>query len=175
MSGVMESINNMATVSDATLFGRGMSESEIVLEAIRSQCDTLEEFVAVIESCAEELALHGVIDDATIATEAVKKLVIEDWKTVDLKRLAGRAAVRMAKNNNDTLYKEYRKYRDKLLEVRAKINKKYGAKAMAQARKIVQNRRNRAASMTSKAGKTITEKMDRAIAAANASARKGNP
>ncbi len=171
MSGIMSELQQMVTAEDATVIGNAAIESEIVLTAIRNECESDEEFSALLESAGTEMALYDVISDADIATEAAKKIVVKDWKAVNFDRIAKRTAIRMAMVNNDPLYTKYKKYRDLLIETREKIYVKYGNKAKVEAKKIIKNARNKAANMNSAAGKDITAKMDVQIAKAEKSAK----
>ena len=169
MSGIMSELQQMSTVEDATVIGNAAVESEIVLTAIRNECANDEEFSALLESAGTEMALYDVISDADIATEAAKKIVIQDWKAANFNRIAKRTAIRMAMLNGDSLYTKYKKYRDLLIETREKIYLKYSNKAKVEARKIIKNARNKAANMNSNAGKDIVKKIDAQIAQAEKS------
>lgn len=171
MSGIMSELQNIATVEDATVIGNAAIESEIILTAIRNECESDEQFSALLESAGTELALYDVISDADMATEAAKKIVVKDWKQASLNRIAKRTAIRMAMVNGDPMYTKYKKYRDLLIETREKIYTKYGSKALKEAKKIIMNARNKAANMNSKAGKDITSKIDAQIAKAEASSK----
>ena len=48
---------------------------------------------------------------------------------------AGSSAMAMARNRNDSLYHRYVKFNKKRLELKAKINQKYGTRATIYARK----------------------------------------
>ena len=171
MSGIMNDLRQMPSVEDATVIGNAAIESEIVLTAIRNECSSDEEFATILESAGTEMALYDVISDADMATEAVKRIVIKDWKHANFERISKRTAIRMAMLNNDSLYTKYKKYRDLLLETRAKIYTKYGNKARIEARKIIKNARNKAANMNSNVGKDITSKIDAQIAKSEAEAK----
>ena len=163
MAGILEELNTMTIASEATVIGNHEIEDEIVLEAIRLECNSDEEFKALLESAGTEMALYDVINSAEIATEAAKKIVVTDWKAANFNRIAKRTAVRLAMVNGDQLYTKYKKYRDLFFEYRDKIYAKYGNKARVEARKIS---RNKAANMGSSSGKSIVEKMDAQIAKA---------
>ena len=169
MSGIMSELQQMCSAEDATVIGNAAIESEIVLTAIRNECESDEEFATLLESAGTEMALYDVISDADVATEAAKKIVVQDWKAANFNRIWRRTAIRMAMLNNDPLYTKYRKYRDLLLEVREKIYVKYGSKSKVEAKKIIKNARNKAANMNSNAGKDIVAKMDTQIAKAEKS------
>ena len=171
MSGIMSELEHMATVEDATVIGNAAIESEIILTAIRNECESDEQFAAILEAAGTEMALYDIISDADMATEAAKKIVVKDWKTANYNRICKRTAIRMAMINNDALYTKYKKYRDLLIETREKIYAKYGNKARVEARKIIMNARNKAANMNSAAGKDITSKIDAQIAKAEAASK----
>ena len=166
MSGILSDLQQMRTVEDATVIGNAAIESEIVLTAIRNECESDEEFSALLESAGTEMALYDVIADADVATEAAKKIVVKDWKTARYNRIVKRTAIRLAMVNGDPMYDKYKKYRDLLIETREKIYVKYSAKAAVEAKKIIRNARNKSANMNSAAGKDITSKMDAQIAKA---------
>ena len=165
MPGILEEINSMVNVNDATILGNPALESEVVLGMLMDACESAQEYGELLESAATEMALYGVIDDASIATEVVKKIQVTDWKQANFNRIAKRTAIRLAMVNGDPLYTKYKKYRELLIATREKIYNKYGNKARVEARKIIKNSRNKAANMNSEAGHTITRKMDEAIAA----------
>ena len=139
-------------------------ESEVVLTALRSECDSEEEFAAILEAAATELALYDVLCDADYATEASKKVIIKDYKGAKLNQVATRTAIRLAQNNNDPLYKKYVKYRTLFLDARAQIYKKYGNKAKSEARRIVRNASKKSSPLTSNAGKSVANKLKVAAA-----------
>ena len=166
MSGIMSELQQMKTVEDVTVIGNAAIESEIILTAIRNECETDQEFATILESAGTELALYDVIADADMATEAAKRIVVQDWKQANFNRVCKRTAIRMAMVAGDPLYDKYRKYRDLLLETREKIYQRYGNKAKVEAKKIIKNSRNKAANMNSETGKSITSKIDAQIAKA---------
>ncbi len=163
MPGILESLQNIQTPDDATLEGSTLLESEIILTAIRESCDSDEEFDELMNDVATEMALYGVIDDAEIATEASKRIVITDFKAANFNRIQKRTAIRLAMINNDQQYAKYRKYRDLFLQAREGIYKKYGAKAKQETKKILMNARRKSANMPSPSGKTIVDKIDKQI------------
>lgn len=163
MSGILESLNNLKTPDEVSLEGQSLLESEITLSAIRESCGSDEEFATLIEDAATEMALYDVISDAEIATEASKKIVITDFKAANFNRIEKRTAIRLAMINDDQLYHKYRKYRDLFLQAREAIYKKYQAKAKQETRRIIMNSRRKAANMSSPAGKTIVDKIDKQI------------
>ena len=165
MSGILEGINEIVNPNNATILGNAALESEVVLGFLMDACESLDEYAELLDSAATEMALYGVIDDASIATEVVKKIQVTDWKQANFNRIAKRTAIRLAMVNGDPLYTKYKKYRELLIATREKIYKKYGNKARVEARKIIKNSRNKAANMNSDAGHAITKKMDEAIAA----------
>ncbi len=163
MAGVLEEFNGLSNPDDATLENQPVLESEIVLAAIRESCSSDEEFAQVVNDAAVEMALYDVIESAEPATEVTKRIVIQDFKAANYNRIEKRTAIRLAMINNDSLYGKYRKYRDLFLDARAKIYKKYGARAKVEAKRIIRNARRKAANMPSAAGKTIVDKIDKQI------------
>lgn len=172
MAGILEALSGIADPEQVTVIGNPAIESEITLLALEAECATPEEFSQLIVDGAMEMAMYGVIDKPEVATEAVKKIVVDNWKQANFNRIAKRTAIRMAMVNQDALYTKYKLYRDKLIDMRDKIYKKYGAKAKVEARKIIKNARNKAANMTSATGKDVTAKIDNAIASAEAKSKK---
>lgn len=172
MAGILEELSGVANPDDCTVIGNPAIESEIVLIALESECNSPEELVQLMSEGAMEMAMFGVIDKPEIATEAVKKIQVENWKEANFNRIAKRTAIRLAMVNNDALYTKYKMHRDKLIGFRDAIYKKYGAKAKVEARKIIKNARNKAANMTSATGKDVTSKIDHAIANAEARSKK---
>ena len=172
MSGILSELKNMVTADDVTAIGNAAIESEIILTAIRTQCDSDEEFAELMESAGIEMGLYGVISDAEIAVEASKKVVIKDFKAANFNRIAKRTAIRLAMLAEDSLYDRYAKYRKLLLETREKIYQKYGNKAKTETRRILMNGRNKSGNMTSAGGKNITDRIDKAIADADRSSSK---
>lgn len=146
-----------------TILGDAAIESEIVLSALRDQCESDKEFCELVTENAMQMGLYGIIDDPEAAIEATKKIIIQDYKNVKLNRLAGRAAIRMAKKANSPDYQKYKKHRDLMLMFRSKIFKKYGAKGKVEAKKILQNAMRKSTNIGGKGGKSITEKIDNAI------------
>lgn len=171
MAGILEELSGVKDPNSCTVIGDAAFESEVVLMALEGECQTPEELTQLIETGATEMAMYGLINNPQVATEAVKKIQIDNWKEANFNRIAKRTAIRMAMVNGDALYTKYKKYRDLLIENRDKIYKKYGAKAKVEARKIIKNARNKAANMTSATGKDVTAKIDKAIAGAEARAK----
>lgn len=163
MAGILESLNAMKTIDEITLEGNGLLESEIILTAIRESCGSDEEFANLMDDVATEMALYGIIEDAEVATEAAKRIVVTDWKAANFNRIQKRTAIRLAMINNDQLYAKYRKYRDLFLQARENIYKKYGAKAKQETKKILMNARRKSANMPSPSGKSIVDKIDKQI------------
>ena len=172
MSGILEELETIGQANEVSVLGNPEIESEITLEAIRLECENDKEFAALLESAGTEMALYGVISDAEMANEAVKRIVVGDWKVANFNRIAKRTAIRLAMINNDQLYTKYKKYRELVISYREKIYTKYGNKARVEARKIIRNSRNKAGNMTSQAGKSIADKMDKEIDQANNASNK---
>lgn len=52
-----------------------------------------------------------------------------------ISRAIGNLSIQRAKKENDSLYKQYKKHKDKYKDLKAKIVKKYGPRVRSQARK----------------------------------------
>lgn len=137
-------------------------ESAIFLAALQDTC-TPEEFESLVLENTTELELYGLIDDAESAMEAIKIVKHKITKQENLNREQAKACFRMAKKANCSEWKRYHLYRTKMKAERDKIFAKFGSKAKAEAKKVVNNSRRKASSMNSVTGKTITEKMDKKI------------
>lgn len=171
MSGILNDFRNLKSAEEASLEDSPVLESEITLAAIREGCSSDAEFAELIGNAATEMALHGVISDADIATEVSKRILITDFKAANYNRIEKRTAIRLAMINNDQLYVKYRKYRDLFLKTRQAIYKKYGARARVEAKRIIRNSHRKAGNMTSAAGRTIVDKIDKQIDKATADAK----
>lgn len=159
---------------DVSVIGDPTIESEIVLTALRDECSSNEEFANLVNSSAIEMSLYGVIDDADVAMETVKKIVIKDYKKVNFNRIQRRTAIRLAMKANDAEYRKYRKHRDLMIEARNRIYVKYGARAKSESRRIIQNAKRKSSNIESSQGKSITEKMDAQIKKASADDKKNS-
>ena len=137
-------------------------ESAIFLSALRDTC-TEEEFNSLVMENTTELELYGLIDNADIVTEGFKIVKHKITKQENLNREQAKAAFRLAKKANSAEWKAYTKHREKMIEARNKIFTKYASKAKSEARKVIQNAKNKASNMSSVTGKTISEKMDKKI------------
>lgn len=140
-------------------------ESAIFLAALEDMC-TPEEFKNIVLENATELELYGLIDDASIVTEA-KKIMYKQTKQMDMNREQAKACIRMAKNANDSDWQKYHKGRSMMLESRENIYRKYGSRAKTEARKVLSDARRKASSMKTQVGANITEKLDRKVAQVN--------
>lgn len=135
-------------------------EAAILLDTIASECETQEEFENLIMESAAEMELYGLIPDAQAAMEAMKVLKIDNWKIKKRNRAVNRECIVLAKNANDPIYKKYKINRDKMRVNRAKIFKKYEAKAKAHVRKAMTNSKAKASSMNTPAGKSLTARLN---------------
>ena len=150
-------------------------DAMIFLEALYESCSE-EEFIAIMKESAYDLDAAGLVpaevcealvekynNDGSIATEAVKKVIIKDWKSAKFNKIERKTAINMAKRNNDPNYKKYKFHRDKMKSFRAKIYQKYGAKAKTETRRIIKNSKRKASTISTPQGKSITTKMDEQI------------
>lgn len=138
-------------------------ESVYFLDALMSECSSLEEFQSIVLEQAVDFQLYGLIEDADAAMEAVKKIKIDDWKHVNFNRLVHRECIRLAKKNKDPNYAKYHMFREKMRGFRSKIFTRWENKAKTNVRKALQNSRNKAASINTTAGKKVTSQLDTAI------------
>lgn len=170
MAGIIEQMDS--SMENLSLEAYPAIESEVTLAALRESCDSDEEFQSVIEAAACEMAMYDVIDDADVALEAAKRIVIQDFKSANFNRIVNRTAIRLAMINKDPNYTKYRKYRDLMMTSRQAIYKKYGAKAKQEARRIIMNSRRKAGNMTTPAGKVVVNKIEKQIEHATKTAEK---
>ena len=150
-------------------------ESAIFLEALASECETPEEFFNVVEENAVTLEMYGVLESASAALEAVKRMKVDNWKQVNLSRVTGNQAIRMAAAANSPDYKKYKKYRALYIKYKKKIEEKYKSRAKSVARKSIQNSQRKTASAKGNtAASGITKKMDNAIKNLDRNGRNGS-
>ena len=150
-------------------------ESAIFLETLACECATPDEFYNTIEENAVALEMYGVIEDASAALEAVKRMKVDNWKQVNLSRVTGNQAIRMAAAANSPDYKKYKKYRALFIKYKKKIEEKYRNRAKTAARRSIQNSQHKTASVkNSPAASGITKKMDSAIKNLDKNGRNGS-
>lgn len=174
MASIKESLESIAPAGEATLEGNPLYESEIILAAIRESCGSDEEYVQLIKDMAIEMQVYDVIEDGNVALEAMKKIVVKDFRHANFNRIKCRTAIRLAKVNNDPAYRLYRKHRDLFLQSREKIYMKYKAKAEKEARRILKNAARKSGNMTSVQGKVVTDKLNKQIEKATDDANNTN-
>ena len=136
-------------------------ESAIFLAALEDMC-TPEEFKDLVLNHATEMELYGLIDDASIVTEA-KKIIYKQTKQMAMNREQAKACLRLAAKANSPDWVKYHKGRTMMLQARENIYKKYGNVAKKEARRIVSDANRKASSMKSEVGGTVTDKMARKI------------
>ena len=136
------------------------AESMVFLEVISQQCESLEEYQEMVATEAVGWELLGLIENADIAMEAVKKITIQDWKKVNMDRLIGRECIRLAKATNDPNYAPYSKARENMKMRREKIFAKHLNKARANVRAAIANSRNKVSA--SKSSTELKKKIDNA-------------
>ena len=61
MDGILAEMSSMKGADDVNVVGIPAIESEIVLEAIRVECDSDEEFASLMEAAGIEMGLYGVV------------------------------------------------------------------------------------------------------------------
>lgn len=144
-------------------------ESAIFLEALRSQC-TPEEFYELAIESAYSLELYGLIQKADPAMESQKNIVRLN-KLATMSSVQKRTAIRMGQRKNDVDYKNYKKHRDLMIAAREKLFKKFASASKTEAKKIMTASKHKASSMSTPAGKSIANKMDKAIKEADKNIR----
>ena len=137
-------------------------ESAILLAALEDAC-TPEEFAVIMEN-STELELYGLIESASIATEA-KRIVYKQTKQMNLNREQSKAAFRLAKKAGAACWKGYHKARVKMIKFRNEIFDKFGPRAKSEAKRVVSGARKKASAMSGNTvtGKTISEKLDKKV------------
>jgi hypothetical protein len=70
-----------------------------------------------------------------ILNEKAKTKMIKLTKKSQIRRAGGRAAIQIAKEKKDPVYKKYEYHRQKYLELKKKIMKKNSRKGLARAKK----------------------------------------
>lgn len=149
-------------------------ESAIFLETLACGCDTPQEFYDIIEENAVALEMYGVIENASAALEAVKRMKVDNWKQVNLSRVSGNQSIRMAQAANSSDYKKYKKYRALYIKYKKKIEKRYEGRAKVAARRAIQNSQRKVSAIKDKkvAG-GINKKLDKTINGLNKDGRNG--
>lgn len=167
---LLEALESIITPDEVTLEGDAAVESELFLAALESEC-TPEEYAALMDECAVEMALYGLIDDAESAMEA-SRTIVKFSKKDTFDKVAARACIRLAEKANDPEYKKYQKYRALWKESRDKIYKKYMTKARSETKRVLSNSKRKATSMVSDGANSVVSKMDKAIAEKTGNSKK---
>jgi len=166
--GSMESFADVPLTSE--------DDAMIFLEALYAGTSE-EEFVDILRESAFDLDAAGLVpaqvceaivakideEGAEVATEAIKKVVIKDWKSARFHKVEKKTAINLAKRNGDPHYKKYKKFRELMKRERAAIYKKWGNKSKTEAKRIIRNAKRKASTISTPHGKSITAKMDEQI------------
>ena len=172
-SGALESATFDTTEDELT----PAEESAIFLDAMYSSCNSPEEFIDMVEENATVWEMYGLIQDATAATEAVKRMKIDNWKKVNLDRVAARESIRLAQKNKSADYKKYVKYRALFKKYRDKILKRFGVRSKSVARRAIANSQHKSAAMSNSAKRATaidtTKKLDSVMKGLNKDGRNG--
>lgn len=146
-------------------------QAAIFLAALEEACSSHEEFVDFVTENAATMQVYGILPQE-IATEAsIKKVRSIFTRESRMNKAQKMAALVMARRNEDTAYKKYKKYRLLMKQEEAKILKKYGNKAKGIARKQLAGKYNAAKAIPGKIGAQIQEKIGEAIKAADSNGR----
>ena len=89
----------------------------------------------VLDMFLQEESDVAITDEDGFLTEGVKSSKVSRSKMSKIKAAGGLASLRMAKETKDPLYVKYHMFRDKALELKRRLMKKYGRKGMANAKK----------------------------------------
>ena len=76
-------------------------------------------------------------DTPNLISEGGSTKIVRLTKKKQFNRLAGRASITIAKEKDDPLYERYRRLREKMIQIKAKLVKKYRSKARMSARKTL--------------------------------------
>lgn len=144
--------------------------TEILLSALESTFDTMEEYSQFLQDSATEMELYGIGDGDTIATEA-KRVVAVVTKQSELSKAERAMCIKLAARGNDTHYEKYKKYKALFLQERDYLRNKYKTKAKAEVRKVMQNKSRKASTMSSPTGKNILNRIDRSLATTDKNGR----
>jgi len=90
----------------------------------------------ICEDCEESLE-EAMQELDEIMQEGVSASTIRVTRKDKLNMASGAASLRIAKMNQDPLYKQYKKLRAMALKVKAKLKTKYGSKGRRAARKAM--------------------------------------
>lgn len=157
-------------IDSISLEGAG-EEGLLFLTALRDECSA-EEYAQIVQECATELELYGLIESADVVLEA--KNIVKLNKLAVFNRVQKRTALRLSEKANDQLYEKYSKFRKLMIDNRMKIFAKYANKSKNEARRSIANARRKVSGMKSPMGKSIVEKMDRQIAKLDKDGRNGS-
>lgn len=76
-------------------------------------------------------------DAPKVLSEGGATKIVRLTKKKQFNRLAGRASITIAKEKDDPLYERYRRLREKMMQIKSKLVKKYRSKARTAARKTL--------------------------------------
>lgn len=105
-----------------------------------------------------------ILSEGEPATEAQKKIVVQDWKGANMTRIHKRTCIRMAARDKYAAYAKYIKCRKGMIEAREDIYKKYNTAAKAETKKIMQNAKRKSSNMGGATGAALTKKLNAQIA-----------
>jgi hypothetical protein len=169
---MIDALNNLLKENSEAEQASAMESTKEFLTFV-SDYFTPEEASKVLES-ANEFAAYGVVDldcmkklgvitDAPATESFSSKTRVQFNKTATLDRLDKRDCIMLAKQCKDSNYKNYKKYRDLMIQYREKIYHRYESKAHSLSRHQLNNMRNKTSSMNSEAGKAVTDKIDEVV------------
>lgn len=143
-------------------------ESAIFLETVMESCETPDEFIDMVTENAVYWQSFGLIDDADVALEAVKRITVDNWKQVNFKRLWHREALRVEARKDSADWKKYVKYRTEMRKVRAKIIQRNENVAKRNVRQAQSHASQKTASMNNSHGGDLNKRINEAMAKSTA-------
>ena len=136
------------------------AEAAILMDTLRSECESEEEFAELITESAAEMQLYGLIPDADAALEATRVIRVENWKIKERDRLINRECIRIGFRRKDKNYFMYKKYRDLMRQYRAKLFARYKNEAKRNVLHAQQNARAKASTINTSTGKELTSRIN---------------
>lgn len=141
------------------------TESQIFLDSLMGTFDDMNEFVDYVTESAGFWEAYGLIDNATAAVEAVKRITVNNWKKVNFDRLVDRECIRIEYKRTPTssLWKKYAAARKKFIECKEAIKKKNHNQAVKNVRASMNNSVQKAANMQTSGGRDVEGRLKRSM------------
>ena len=173
MEFLMDDDDIMTSTVESVSIDDPNDAASVLLAGILEQC-TPEEYESIVQENAHLWELYGLIPDADmVATEATKKVVAKYTKYSYLSAATKRAAFRLARAAGDPNYDKYIKYRNLMRQYREKVLDKWNSKASREAKRILRGAATTAGSVNDARGKSMEDKIDKALKKTNSEGRNG--